>query len=95
MLKQILEDTNEKFLKWAIEKIVTWKNAINHKNLIHIHGNSDRILPINFIDFNVKIENGGHFMTLNKASELSLVVRNEILFPKLPTANQVDGSVSN
>ncbi|MFD2910122.1 alpha/beta hydrolase [Flavobacterium ardleyense] len=81
LLKEILKDTDEKFLKWAIDKIVTWDNIRTPTNSIHIHGNSDRILPINFIDFNIEIENGGHFMTLNKATELSKIVRKEILVP--------------
>jgi pimeloyl-ACP methyl ester carboxylesterase len=80
ILTEILKDTNEKFLKWAIDKIVTWKSQTVNGNSIHIHGTSDRILPIKFINWNIKIENGGHFMTLNKAEELTKIVRNEILF---------------
>ncbi len=76
ILSEILKDTNEKFLKWAIDKIVTWKNE--NGNSIHIHGTSDRILPIKFVKWNIKVENGGHFMTLNKASELTKIVRKEI-----------------
>ena len=71
LLAEILHDTNEKFLKWAIEQIVTWKNQIQHKNLIHIHGSADRIFPIYFVQCDVKIDGGGHFMTINKADVLS------------------------
>ena len=78
ILTEILKDTDGKFLKWAIDKIVTWKNQVEHKNLVHVHGDSDRILPINFIKYNIKIRNGGHFMTLNKAKELTEVVRKEL-----------------
>ena len=78
ILTEILNDTDEKFLKWAIDKIVTWKNQVEHKNLLHIHGTSDRILPINFVNCNIKIKNGGHFMTLNKAEELTQIVRKEL-----------------
>ena len=77
-MTEILNDTDEKFLKWAIDKIVTWKNQVEHKNLVHIHGTSDRILPINFVNCNIKIKNGGHFMTLNKAEELTQIVRKEL-----------------
>ena len=82
ILSEILKDTNENFLKWAIDKIVTWKNEIEHKNLIHIHGTADRILPISFVNCQIKVENGGHFMTLNKAKELNEIVKNEISFSK-------------
>ncbi len=79
ILSEILKDTNEKFLKWAIDKIVTWKNKTENRNSIHIHGTADRILPIKFVKWKIKVENGGHFMTLNKAEELTKIVRNEIL----------------
>ena len=82
ILAEILKDTDENFLKWAIDKIVTWKNEIEHKNLIHIHGTADRILPINFVNCQIKVKNGGHFMTLNKAKELDEIVKREISFPK-------------
>ncbi len=78
LLTTILKDTDDKFLKWAIIQITTWKNQVNPKNSYHIHGTSDRILPIRFIKPCIKVEQGGHFMTLNKAKLLSEIVRNEI-----------------
>ena len=83
ILKEILKDTNEEFLKWAIDKIVTWKNTVKHNNLVNIHGTQDRILPIKNIDYDLKVENGGHFMTLNKAVELTKIVRNELFLSTL------------
>ena len=70
MLTEILKDTDAKFLKWAIEIIITWKNRIVHQNLVHIHGTKDRILPVIFVDTTIKVKDGGHLMTLNKADEL-------------------------
>ncbi len=80
ILSEILKDTDEKFLKWAIDIIVTWKNRIVHKNTFHIHGISDRILPIAFVKCDIKIKKGGHFMTLNQAEELTQIVNNELKF---------------
>jgi len=75
MLADILHDTDEKFLKWAIGKIVSWTNQAQHKNLKHIHGTSDRILPIRFVDCDLKVIGGGHFMTVNKSGELSQKIK--------------------
>ncbi len=49
LLKQILLDTNPIFLKWAIAKIIRWKNEVAIKNIIHVHGTADRLLPIYFV----------------------------------------------
>ena len=78
LLTEILKDTDETFLKWAIDKIVNWKNTHIHKNLKHIHGTADRILPIKFVKSDVKIANGGHFMTIDKFEELNIVLENLI-----------------
>ncbi|WP_158279612.1 hypothetical protein [Arcicella aurantiaca] len=44
-------------------------------NIKHIHGTSDRILPYKFVSADVKIKGGGHFMTTNRAEELTLKIR--------------------
>lgn len=71
LLKQILIDTDAIFLKWAIDKIVRWKNQTHPKNVFHIHGTSDRILPLAFVKCNSTIRNGGHLMTLNNPEEIN------------------------
>ena len=71
LLAEILRDTDPNFAKWAIDKIVTWKNQTQHVNLKHIHGTADRILPFRFVTCDIVVKNGGHFMTVNKAVELT------------------------
>lgn len=75
LLKEILRETDPVFLKWAIDQIVKWSNETVIKNTIHIHGTNDRILPKRFVNADYSIENGGHFMTVNKAEEISLLIR--------------------
>ncbi|MGL4632487.1 MAG: alpha/beta fold hydrolase [Leadbetterella sp.] len=74
LLKSILEETDATFLTWAIDKIVKWKNESIPKNIFHIHGTADRILPIRYIKTDVKIANGGHLMTLDKAEDISRIL---------------------
>ena len=75
LLKQILEETDNKFLYWAIDKVVTWKNLQIPSNYVHIHGLNDRILPIKNIKTDYKIQGGGHFMTVNKSEEISKLLK--------------------
>lgn len=75
LLANVLRDTDAKFLKWAIDKIVNWQNVIIPLNLKHIHGTLDRILPFRFVSANVKIDGGGHFMTINKVNKLNREIR--------------------
>lgn len=78
MLNNILHDTDVHFLKWAIDKIVTWNNKVIPNNLTHIHGTADRIMPFNLANSDIPIINGGHFMVVSKAPEVSIVL-NELL----------------
>jgi len=73
-----LIETDPKFLRWAIDKIVNWTNTTQPRNVFHIHGTSDRILPIKFVSCDIKIKDGGHLMILNKADQLSIILRKEL-----------------
>lgn len=78
LLHQIIKDTDPKFLVWAIDKIMNWKNESHPKNLYHIHGNADKIFPIKNIRNAIEIPTGGHFMIVNKASQLQPLIFDSI-----------------
>ncbi|MDR0195053.1 MAG: alpha/beta hydrolase [Myroides sp.] len=79
LLKSILHDTNPIFLKWAINEIINWDNTVEPVNTIHIHGNSDRILPISYTKADYCINKGGHFMTINKSKEIEEIIQHIII----------------
>lgn len=74
LLKRILADTDPAFLKWAINQIVCWRNTASPARLTHIHGTADRILPIRFVTPDIRINNGGHFMTWEQSEEISRLI---------------------
>lgn len=73
LLKAILEDSDERFLRWGIDQMANWKNSTLLKNAVLIHGTDDRILPHRNGDYS--IDGGGHFMIVNKAGEISKIIR--------------------
>ena len=78
LLSQVLVDTDPIFLKWAIDKIVRWKNQIQPPVFFHIHGMSDRIFPARFIRSNATIKHGGHLMLLNHSEEINKILIQQI-----------------
>jgi hypothetical protein len=74
LLRNILRRTDVGFLKWALDAIAKWHNDQLPENLIHIHGTKDRLLPFRTTTSVIPIENGGHFMTLNRAAEISGII---------------------
>lgn len=75
MLKQILQETDAKFLSWAINQIVKWKNKTIPNNLVHIHGCKDRIIPIRNVIPTFIIQRAGHFMTVTHAKEIESLIQ--------------------
>jgi len=78
ILKQMLEETDPVFIKWAIDKIVNWENQILPASYIHIHGTADRILPIKYVNFVSDVKDGGHLMVLNKSEKLSDLILSQL-----------------
>jgi pimeloyl-ACP methyl ester carboxylesterase len=75
LFKAILNDTNAKFMKWAIHQVVIWKNELIPNNTYHIHGESDRIFPDRFVHEDFQVKKGGHFMIMNQAEYISNLIQ--------------------
>lgn len=78
LLKQIMIDADPIFLKWAIDKVARWKNVTQTRNILHIHGTIDKILPSRYVNTDIQVPNGGHLMTLNMAVDLTKILRQQL-----------------
>jgi hypothetical protein len=74
LYNEYLSVRNETYLSWAIENVLNWNQTKPLENIIHIHGTSDHIFPINHIENCIPIENGTHIMVLNKAKTISKII---------------------
>lgn len=75
LLDRILQDTDIIFLRWALQAIVHWEHELIPTNLVHIHGSNDKILPIRYVKADFVVPNGGHLMTIDRAAEISQLLR--------------------
>jgi pimeloyl-ACP methyl ester carboxylesterase len=83
LLTAILKDTNIDILRWSIHQIINWNNAMTPLNIVHIHGDADRILPIKNVKADYIIKGGGHFMTMNQYQEINELLQ-KIILAQLP-----------
>ena len=74
MLKEIMKSASPKYVRWAVNQVLNWKNEKVPGHYFHIHGTNDRILPMRNIHVNMPVKNGGHFMVLNRAKEISSIL---------------------
>lgn len=78
LLNEILNHTNTRFARWAINAILNWKRTAVPKHLIRIHGDTDKVLPIIHFKPAYLIRDAGHFMIANRADEISEILKSEI-----------------
>jgi pimeloyl-ACP methyl ester carboxylesterase len=71
LLKEILDDTDKDFLKWAIGILLNKEDIVAPENLIRIHGTNDKLLPLRESKDVLTINGGGHFMVIEQAAEVS------------------------
>jgi pimeloyl-ACP methyl ester carboxylesterase len=74
LLKKIVADTEADFLKWAITQTVLWRGNVQADKLVHLHGTKDKIFPFKSNAGIIPVPDGGHFMTYNRAEEVSEVI---------------------
>ena len=68
-MSQILRDANPNFTKWALIAFKNWKSQNVLLNVFFISGSKDRLIkPVKGA---VNIPNGGHFMIVDSAGEVS------------------------
>jgi len=73
-----LKDTDLQFAKWATQQLCSWKNEMETKNLIKIHGTKDKLIPIKNKSEIIRVKNGQHFMIVDKPKKISAIINNEI-----------------
>jgi esterase/lipase len=75
MANEFRQTINPVYLRWAIEQVVNWQNETKPSSIYHIHGTNDKTFPIKNIQATHIIEGGGHFMVMNRASEISSILQ--------------------
>lgn len=71
IMAYIISTSDAPFVKWSIGAILRWQLQGRPKNLYHIHGDKDKILPIQYTKPDVVVKGGSHFMVWTKGAEVS------------------------
>lgn len=78
LLRQIIQESDSYFVKWAMGAIITWKQEKSPSSYIHIHGTSDELLPARFTRPTHLIEKGGHLLVMTRAEEVNLILKDAL-----------------
>lgn len=66
LYKKYLSVNDSKYLNWAIKNMVCWNQETCETDIIHIHGEKDKVFPIKYISNCIVVKNGTHIMILSK-----------------------------
>ena len=83
LLKAILDDADMYFTKWAVNQISRWQNTTQINNCYKIGGTKDKLIPQHKSNSTTFIENGEHFMVVDKATEVSLLINDVLKMEKI------------
>lgn len=67
LYRKYLSVRDENYLNWSIREMIEWKQSAPIKNIIHIHGSKDLILPPIFLKDYIELPLGDHAMILKRA----------------------------
>jgi pimeloyl-ACP methyl ester carboxylesterase len=71
MIRQIIKDSDNYFIRWAMEAILKWQHETVPSSYIHIHGTRDAVLPMRFTKPTHIINKAGHLMIMTNAQEIN------------------------
>lgn len=75
MLLSFVKQTDPSFIRWAVSAILGWNQRERLNDIVHIHGNKDRLLPVRFTKASHTIKDGRHLMVLSKAKEINGILQ--------------------
>jgi len=78
LLRKVIQESDNHFIKWAVEAILKWNLQELPTNFIHIHGSKDEVLPIRFTRPTHIIKGAGHMMVMTNAKEINQILSTEL-----------------
>jgi len=75
MLRELIRDSDNHFIRWAMDSILAWRGGDVSFSYIHIHGSRDEVLPARYTKPTHLIPKAGHLMVMNRAEELNAIIR--------------------
>lgn len=70
----LLRESDIRVIRWGIYQTLHWKHRDVLPDIIHIHGSKDLLFPIKKLRVDHVIEGGNHFMIIQRAPEINVLI---------------------
>lgn len=71
LLWQIINESDTRFIRWAMGAILNWKNDELPSPLMHIHGTRDEVLPVRFTMPTHIVQKHGHLLVMTAPGKVN------------------------
>jgi len=71
----LLQENDIPLTQWSIGAILNWKSTTAPKNITHIHGTADTLLPYKLVKADYTIKGGTHMMIMDRANEIVSILK--------------------
>ena len=75
VFEDMLKKASPKFVKWAINAVLAWKNEIIPPNVYHLIGDKDMVFSYKQIKDATVIKGGTHIMVFDKAKQVNKILK--------------------
>ena len=77
LLMKMFRESPNTFLRWTTQAIREWGGyRYSFKNIYHIHGDRDRLIPIQNVSPDEVVKGGGHTIILTHPKEVNAFIKN-------------------
>jgi pimeloyl-ACP methyl ester carboxylesterase len=74
MLRQMIRDADPGLIRWSLNAVLAWQLADPPREIVHIHGTKDIVLPMRYTSPTHIIEGGSHLMIFDRAQDINAIL---------------------
>jgi pimeloyl-ACP methyl ester carboxylesterase len=74
MLRQMIRDADPGLIRWSLNAVLAWEQADPPREIVHIHGTKDIVLPMRYTSPTHIIEGGSHLMIFDRAQDINAIL---------------------
>ncbi len=78
LFNHMIANCDPTFLIWAADAVINWDNEDIMENVVHIHGTKDKVLQFSFVENDITVEGGTHYMIGTRVEEVNELISNSL-----------------
>ncbi len=73
--RDMLKKKHPVYMKRSVDMIINWTRETYNADIVHIHGTSDRTIPIKNVQADYTVDQGSHMMVLTMPEQINPILR--------------------